>query len=193
MSHDASGRHATNARPDEIHATGRRALIVAVVIALVVGGAGAIAYIVGVGPFGASDDAGTGTGPTSLVASSSCPWTFTLPDLFAEPTQAVGPAPGDPGPWSVHAMDRRGQDGQCFEYTCPPNGTAFPIWGTLVYTDDSSICTAAVHAGAITLGQGGTVRILIRPGQNAYPASSRGGIASDAWGIWEGSFVIAGP
>ena len=36
-----------------------------------------------------------------------------------------------------------------YEYTCPKYGAKYGIWGTDVYTDDSSICTAAVHVGLI--------------------------------------------
>ena len=58
----------------------------------------------------------------------------------------------------------RGQNGAHYVYTCPFYGVAGSIWGTDVYTDDSSVCTAAVHAGLITLAGGGTVTIEIRPG-----------------------------
>jgi hypothetical protein len=59
-----------------------------------------------------------------------------------------------------------------------------------VYTDDSSVCTAAVHAGAITFEQGGTIRIEIAPGEEAYEPSDRNGVESLAYGPWGGSFVV---
>ncbi|MGZ8474813.1 MAG: LCCL domain-containing protein [Candidatus Limnocylindria bacterium] len=83
-------------------------------------------------------------------------------------------------------------NGQEVDYVCPPGGTPGSSWGTDVYTDDSSVCTAAVHAGAITVEEGGIVTIEIRPGQDAYEASERNGIASRAWGLWGGSFVVVG-
>ena len=74
--------------------------------------------------------------------------------------------------------------------TCPANGSPGSIWGTDVYTDDSPICTAAVHAGLITVRSGGTVTLEIRPGQSSYTGSLRNGVNSQSWGSWHGSYVF---
>jgi hypothetical protein len=66
------------------------------------------------------------------------------------------------------------------------------VWGTDVYTDDSSVCTAAVHAGLITLAGGGTVTAEIRPGQSSYKGSTRNGITSSPYASWLGSFIFPG-
>lgn len=65
-----------------------------------------------------------------------------------------------------------------------------PIWGGKdnVYTTDSQIATAAVHAGMLKAGQKGIVRIKILPGQNSYPAVTRNGLTSHDYGEWEGSY-----
>ena len=44
-------------------------------------------------------------------------------------------------------------------------------YGTDIYTDNSSVCAAAVHAGLITFNRGGTIEI--RLGQNSYQGSHR--------------------
>ena len=64
-------------------------------------------------------------------------------------------------------------------------------WGT--YTDDSSVCSAAVQAGLITLANGGNVTIEIQPGANSYTGSTKNGITSSDYGPWSGSntFVTA--
>lgn len=85
---------------------------------------------------------------------------------------------------------RRGANGQRFSYSCPGGGTASSVWGTDIYTDDSSICTAAVHAGLINFQSGGTVTIEIRAGQQSYPASARYGVTSREYAAWPGSFVF---
>lgn len=59
----------------------------------------------------------------------------------------------------------RGQIGQRFTYTCPPNTRIYDevrVAGDVYYTG-SSLCTAAFHAGVITQAQGGQVTIEIRP------------------------------
>ena len=87
----------------------------------------------------------------------------------------------------------RGDIGDKHAYDCPAGGTPSPIWGTNLYTDDSSVCTAAVHAGLITFEQGGTVTIKIRPGDRDYQASVQNHVVSQAWGISSGSFVFVEP
>ena len=51
-------------------------------------------------------------------------------------------------------------------YVCPPEGQAYTVWGTEIYTDDSSVCTAAVHAGLINFENGGEVFIAVRGGES---------------------------
>ncbi len=92
--------------------------------------------------------------------------------------------------WNADARHLRGRNGQRFSYGCPAGGGARTVWGSDLYTDDSSVCTAAVHAGRITLASGGTVTIEIRPGQSSYSASTRNGITTRSYGSWPGSFVI---
>jgi len=74
--------------------------------------------------------------------------------------------------------------------TCPPNGTVHSAWGHGLYTGDSSVCTAAVHAGLITLERGGTVTVEQRPGGEVYGSSTRNGIKTVAYGAWRDSFVF---
>ena len=70
----------------------------------------------------------------------------------------------------------------------PAGGTEYPIWGTGIYTDDSSIGTAAVHAGLINFAAGGTVTILILPGQESYIGLTQNGVTSLDWDAYVGSF-----
>ncbi len=95
--------------------------------------------------------------------------------------------------WTTQADGWRGRNGQRFSISCPGGGElAARLWGTDLYTDDSSICTAAVHAGLISREAGGTVRIEIRPGAGAYQASTRNGLTSREYGAFSGSFVFVG-
>ena len=64
------------------------------------------------------------------------------------------------------------------------------LWGTDVYTGDSSICTAAVHAGVITLDRGGLVTVELRPGQSAYKGTTRNGVTSTEYGAYTHSFLV---
>ncbi|XP_053549096.1 mucin-12-like [Bombina bombina] len=63
------------------------------------------------------------------------------------------------------------------------------VWGSRVYTDDSSICRAAIHAGEIT-DDGGCVFVELKPGQDSYEASTNNGVKSSDHESWTGSFVF---
>ncbi|MBS1811183.1 MAG: hypothetical protein JST84_23670 [Acidobacteria bacterium] len=110
----------------------------------------------------------------------------------------IQPPPPPPPPdtltinWSTNAVALRGRNGQRMNYICPGNGRASGVWGTDVYTDDSSICTAAVHAGRINVQTGGKVTIEIRAGQSQYTGSLRNGVTTAGYGSWHGSYVFAG-
>ncbi len=92
--------------------------------------------------------------------------------------------------WTTAAVGFKGEDGQTYKFECPPDGTAGIIWGSDVYTADSSICTAAVHAGLITLEDGGIVTIEYRPGRQTYGTTTRNGITSNTYGEYSRSFVV---
>ncbi|MBL8679359.1 MAG: hypothetical protein JNK05_09350 [Myxococcales bacterium] len=109
-------------------------------------------------------------------------------DRLLDPTV---PRPTLEHPWEHHAAYRRGDAGMSFEQDCPPNGHLSPrVWGTTIYTDDSSICTAAVHAGLITLAGGGRVRVFLHPGRNGYVGSGDNDVLSRSYGWFPGSFAF---
>ncbi|WP_141325990.1 M57 family metalloprotease [Myxococcus sp. AB025B] len=82
----------------------------------------------------------------------------------------------------------RGQNGTQIRCSCPATSSG-TVWGTDIYTDDSNACAAAVHAGAIP-SSGGTVTVVIQPGQGSYAASTRNGITTLSYGAWPGSFTF---
>jgi hypothetical protein len=94
--------------------------------------------------------------------------------------------------WSATATSHRGQNGQRFRYTCGARGPLYKVYGTDVYTDDSSVCTAAVHAGLIAQNTGGSVVIEIRPGRESYFGSLRNGVRTASYESWSGSFAFTG-
>lgn len=97
-----------------------------------------------------------------------------------------------PNDWGLNAAEHRGRIGEFVEYACPGGGALGSVWGTGTYTDDSSVCTAAVHAGAISRSSGGAVTIEILGGLASYCGSTRNGVTSRDWGNWIGSFRVLG-
>lgn len=78
------------------------------------------------------------------------------------------------------------------ECLCPGDATvAGDVWGTDIYTSDSKICRAAVHAGVIDRF-GGPIKVVPMPGQDSYRGSSRNGIRTGEYGSWRHSFRLEG-
>ncbi len=79
------------------------------------------------------------------------------------------------------------------ELVCPPGDPASsPVWGTDVYTTESSLCVAAVHAGVIGAKEGGAITIVRAPGQGVYAGSDRNGVASRTAGGSPDAFTVSG-
>lgn len=62
------------------------------------------------------------------------------------------------------------------------------IWGSDIYTRDTDIHVAAVHAGLVQPGEAAIVAARILPGQESYLSTTRYGVTSTAYGTYRGSY-----
>jgi hypothetical protein len=135
----------------------------------------------------------------ALSVLAACGGTDTKePDTGAEDTSADTGSNTDtddvaPIDWYSSAVELVPGDqiGVSFSGACPALGAdgAGTVWGTGTYTDDSSVCAAAVHDGRITTG-GGAFTLETREGLTAYDASTANGVATEEYGEWDRSFVF---
>jgi hypothetical protein len=104
-------------------------------------------------------------------------------------------------PFMIAAVPAQAQPAEA----CPANGTELsgsldcscsvealqdgPVWGDVVYTSDSSLCVAALHAGVIG-PSGGTLTVEPRPGEASYASRQSTWVLSSEWGQYDGSFVF---
>lgn len=95
----------------------------------------------------------------------------------------------EPCPQRYSALKSPQADNTC---ACPSEAAKGSVWGTDIYTTDSSICAAATHAGAVTPGKGGTVQLKSAAGCSSYVGSSRNGVQSGSWGSYQASFFFPG-
>jgi hypothetical protein len=171
--------------------------VLAVGLAAVVGVA-LIAYKIGSerGQAVVTNAAASPTPPARISTTSSTEQTMPspTPPAAASPSASPGDDTNDvevtPIAWSTTANQFKQDNGQTYTFECPKGGSPIAIWGSDVYTADSSICTAAVHTGKITLEDGGRVTIEMRPGRPVYGSTTRNGITSNTFGEFAHSFVI---
>jgi len=129
--------------------------------------------------------------PAQEAASSSTGETVVSP---AAPS-AAPPAPSKPEA-DPEACPRRfakaslpeGEERSC---TCPDRSSLGTIWGTLIYTGDSMVCKAAVHAGAIP-DAGGRVTVKRAPGCDKYSGSKQNGVKSSDYHRYSFSIFFPG-
>lgn len=83
-------------------------------------------------------------------------------------------------------------DTAAFVVVCPADmsGDESTVWGTDIYTNDSSVCLAAAHAGVITLADGGMVQVTMLPGEESYEGTERNGVTTNDYGEWGDSFSV---
>lgn len=83
------------------------------------------------------------------------------------------------------AADRRAER-SC---DCPVSALTGQVWGSGIYTADSAVCAAAVHAGAITRA-GGRVTLRVAAGCATYLGTTNNGITTSPTDRRERSFFF---
>ncbi|MET7398052.1 LCCL domain-containing protein [Dactylosporangium sp. NPDC005572] len=139
--------------------------------------AGVITYAAG-GPVSITPTAGTAFYVGTIrygVSTFSWPTNPNAGFTIAGATTAPGEID-----WARSATEFRGRN-QSFTFVCQAGGGYYSIYGTDTYTDDSRICTAAVHAGRITYAGGGTVTVTPSSGLSSYTGTVRNGVTSYSW------------
>ena len=118
-----------------------------------------------------------------------------LPLLLAVPAMAQvadGPEAQDaPSQCPDNMVAYAGSD-EVVTCTCPATQTRTgSVWGTDTYTADSATCRAAVHAGMLAQ-TGGTVTVLMLPGEERYPGTTRNRVSSSNYGAFDSSYRFQG-
>jgi beta-lactamase regulating signal transducer with metallopeptidase domain len=131
------------------------------------------------------------TRPGSVVTNSTSSFRFVRPTTYSAGEVRLSP-PSTSGPvfsGSFSLQSLRGRIGQTM--TVPVIGaTEGTIWGNGVYTDDSSLAVAAVHAGIVAPGRLGFVRVTVLPGQDHYEGATKNDVTSYPYEKWGGSYRL---
>ena len=108
--------------------------------------------------------------------------TLEVEDILSEPTVM-----SDPGNLANLAGVKPG-DTMLFKVTGKTSGGS--VWGTDIYTTDSTLALVAVHAGVLKDGEEGIVKVTFAPGQSTYEGTARNGVTSSAWESYGLSYKV---
>jgi LCCL domain/EF hand len=115
---------------------------------------------------------------------------FLTPDEVADPVVVANAEPkeepqADPG----SLMGLQDQIGKVFAFqvTGAVNGA---VWGSDVYTSDSTLAMAAVHAGALEVGKTGTVKVRIVAPPPSFTGTTANGVTTQSFGPFSGAYQI---
>jgi len=109
---------------------------------------------------------------------------LTLPDADGIDISKAIPDPGT-------LTGYENQIGKTFVFKVTGNTSGGFVWGTDVYTSDSTLAMAVVHAGLLTAGKTGYVRVRIVTPPASYSGSTRHGITSADYGPWQGAYRVS--
>jgi len=94
---------------------------------------------------------------------------------------------GDAPPNMVNLCDQVGAT-YYFRVTGEASGS---LWGTDVYTGDSALAAAAVHAGLVKAGETAVVRVIVEQPRSQYQGSVRNGVTSQEYGQYGTAYRLA--
>ncbi len=127
----------------------------------------------------------------ALMASMGCGEAPATEETAEEPVEeifeeivVISPI-ADPGTLTYY----RDQTGEVLyiEVTGDETGS---VWGTDIYTDDSYLAAAAVHAGVLAQGETDIVMVTLLPGEDSYEGTIHNDVASMDYGEWSGSYSV---
>ena len=135
------------------------------------------------------------------LGAETCDATLTIAAVGAATAPATGgkgpaaPATTEAPPATTAAADPgnltafRANIGETYSFTVTGSVDGV-VWGDGIYTDDSDLSTAAVHAGVLAAGQTGVVTVQMTGPQASFGAANVNGVGSRSFGSWGGSYTF---
>jgi hypothetical protein len=88
----------------------------------------------------------------------------------------------------LYSLEKKIGESFFFQVTGETHG---PLWGTDVYTSDSSLGAACVHAGILKAGETEVVKLTMVKPLSVFKGSTRHGVISDTWTTsWSGAYTV---
>jgi hypothetical protein len=94
----------------------------------------------------------------------------------------------EPAPQNLY--DKANQIGKTFAFKVTGNASGGSVYGTDVYTLDSSLAAVAVHAGVVKNGATGVIRVKIIESPETFVSTTRNGVSSYPWGRYSAAYKV---
>ncbi|MGV8039418.1 MAG: LCCL domain-containing protein [Thermoanaerobaculaceae bacterium] len=114
---------------------------------------------------------------------------FEHPAPGCTPSEQVTGVPACPA--SMVGQEGR-RTAEPLECSCSQRQITGSVWGSDLYTFDSSVCAAARHAGAIS-SSGGEVLVFVAGTCASFKGTARNGVTSSDWGPYDRTFAFRYP
>jgi hypothetical protein len=76
-------------------------------------------------------------------------------------------------------------------FVCSAGDGRASVYGTDVYTAESGVCAAAIHAGVLPRGQAGAVTVVFGSAAESFVGSQRNGVTTLRYGRWPNTYSFA--
>jgi len=115
-----------------------------------------------------------------------------LADVFTMSAKGIDPEPdsGSVAAGPINMVQFQNEIGKTFTFRVTGNA-AGSAWGTDVYTTDTTLAAAAVHAGLLTSGQTGVVKVSVVASPQVFVGSTRNGVSSAGYGQYPAAFRVS--
>jgi hypothetical protein len=114
-----------------------------------------------------------------------------LSDVLVLSTKSTAPetetANAEFGP--VDMQRHQAQIGKTFTFRVT-GVAAGALWGTDIYTTDSTLGLAAVHAGLLTVGQTGVIKVTVVQSPQQFVGSTRNGVTSQPYQMFPAAYRV---
>jgi hypothetical protein len=134
---------------------------------------------------GQSSYSGSVRNGVSSVNAAASPASFSLESMWE--TVPVVEMSLDPG--SI-AEFPGAVPGKNYVFWIKGRKTAGTVWGSEIFTSDSTLALAAVHAGLLADGESAAITVKVLAGQDSYTGSTKNGVTTSGYGFWGLSYSL---
>jgi hypothetical protein len=117
--------------------------------------------------------------------------TLKLADVFTLSAKGTEPEPDTTnvaaGP--INMVQYQAEIGKTFTFRITGN-VGGSVWGTDLYTTDSTLASVAVHTGLLQSGQTGVIKVSVVPSPQVFVGSTRNGVSSAGYGQYPAAYRV---